>query len=390
VPQVQEYACKVLINLAYCSTGVTKAIESGGIKVILAAINNHLGSAEVCGYACWALFNIVFDNKENTELLISLGGEAAVSKVKTKWPDLEEVHLEALLDLIVQMTVSQPTKESSCKSLEVVIASPKVPAVSFLPTATKVANGSLKVTALSFQPTLAEDTTASPPVPTLSSQSTLIGIYHEPSDGASPSPKVTAVPSTLRSDSQLKPEATPEVVSQQPRNDRKYKATESSEAIFLESTDEGERNATKVVTRSSSRGLRERKFHNVHTDASTLPVASREINAQVLTEKDSTAASVVSTSNTEQEECTSNAEPQDQIQNIGMLIQDLFYSDNTTFNAALRALLFCNLLFFFLHVLRVYLLEDSRKWDHVISVGGCFAVVPIMWPVVKEMLRWIS
>jgi hypothetical protein len=332
----------------------------------------------------------VKDHKENTEVLISLGGRAAVSKVRSKWPDTDETYQGVLRRLAKWMTAFQPTKKSSCKSSEVVIASPKVPAVSSLPTATKVANGSLKVPALSFQPTAAEDTTASPAVPTLSFQSTLIGIYHESSDGVSPSPKVPAVPSTLRSDSQLKPEATPEVVSQQSRNDRKCKSAESPEVAVLESADEGERNETKAITRSSSRRLRGRKFHNVRTDALTSTVASREMNVQVMIERDSTAASVVSTSNTEQEGCTSNAEPQDQIQSIGTLIQDLFYSDNIAFNAALRALLFSNLLFFFLHALRVYLLEDSRKWDHVISVGGCFAAVPIMWPVVKEMLRWIS
>jgi hypothetical protein len=34
--------------------------------------------------------------------------------------------------------------------------------------------------------------------------------------------------------------------------------------------------------------------------------------------------------------------------------------------------------------------DNSTKWDHVVAVGGCFAVVPIMWLVVKKMTCWIS
>jgi hypothetical protein len=65
------------------------------------------------------------------------------------------------------------------------------------------------------------------------------------------------------------------------------------------------------------------------------------------------------------------------VQSIGTLIQHLFYSDNIAFGAALSAL-------------RVDLVEDSTKGDHVVAVGGCFMAVPIMWLVVKEMIRWIS
>jgi hypothetical protein len=74
----------------------------------------------------------------------------------------------------------------------------------------------------------------------------------------------------------------------------------------------------------------------------------------------------------------SDTEPEDQIQSIGTLVRDLFHSDdNITFDAVL-------------HALRVDLVEDSTKWDHVVAVGGCFAVVPIMRLVVNEMIRWIS
>jgi hypothetical protein len=476
-PALQYRACCVLRKLVSdCSIGKTNAIESGGIEAVLAAIDNHLlGSVYICKTACWALFNIVIGSKEKTELLISLGGVAAVLKVRTQWPDIGEFY--EVRQLTAQMTAPQPTVRISCMSSEVTIASLKVPAFSSLPTATKVATDSTKVPALSFPPTAVEDTTVSSVVPTLSSQSTLgkvpavpasaprsecqlpeatpevvsqqprhdrkcksteapeavvlespeavvleppeevvkespeavvlestgegerhamkivtrsslnlrerksqdarmmnaatstvaslqmkaqvvtekdsissqstLGIYHDSSDGASPLPKVPTVPSTPRNDNQLKPETTLELESEQPRNDRKCKSTEALEAVVLESTGEGERNAMKVVTRSSL-SLRERKPHDTHTDASTSPVASPQMNTQVSTERDSTADAAVSTSNTEQEESTANAEPEHQIQSIGALIQDLFYSDNITFDAAL-------------HALGVDLLQDSTK-----------------------------
>jgi hypothetical protein len=46
-----------------------------------------LNSANVCENACGALVNIASSSKENTWLLINLGGGAAVAKVGTKWPD---------------------------------------------------------------------------------------------------------------------------------------------------------------------------------------------------------------------------------------------------------------------------------------------------------------
>jgi hypothetical protein len=86
--RLQDYACQALRNLA-CNnvTGKANAIEAGGIEVILAAINNHLGSAGLCGVACEALCNMVNGSKENIGLLISLGGATTVAKVRTKWAD---------------------------------------------------------------------------------------------------------------------------------------------------------------------------------------------------------------------------------------------------------------------------------------------------------------
>jgi hypothetical protein len=86
--RLQEVACAALHNLINKNvTAKKKAIESGGIEVVLAAINNHLGSSFVCERACKALLNIVNGSKENTVLLISLCGGAAVAKVRTKWLD---------------------------------------------------------------------------------------------------------------------------------------------------------------------------------------------------------------------------------------------------------------------------------------------------------------
>jgi hypothetical protein len=85
---LQELACYALQNVM-CKgvTGKKKVVENGGIEVLIAGINNHLGSAILCEGACMALFNFVYGSKENTCLIISLGGGAAVAKIRTKWPD---------------------------------------------------------------------------------------------------------------------------------------------------------------------------------------------------------------------------------------------------------------------------------------------------------------
>jgi hypothetical protein len=99
---LQERACGALRNLACCGIGKKKVAEKGGIAVLLAAVNNHLGSAMLCQKGCWALYNIVNGSKQNTELLISFGGGATVAKVRTKWPDNDDVlfHVRRLASLI--------------------------------------------------------------------------------------------------------------------------------------------------------------------------------------------------------------------------------------------------------------------------------------------------
>jgi hypothetical protein len=94
---LQEGACGALVNLTFCNLGQAKAIESGGIEVLLAAVNNHLNSASVCNYACIALYNIVQGSNENTKLLIRLGGATAVLKLREEW---QRIWVRSLTKLI--------------------------------------------------------------------------------------------------------------------------------------------------------------------------------------------------------------------------------------------------------------------------------------------------
>jgi hypothetical protein len=88
---LQFYACGVLRHLTLCNIGKKKVVETGGIEVLLAALHNHLGSFIVCEHACLTLVRITTCSKENTELLITLGGASAVAKVKKNGPDNEQV-----------------------------------------------------------------------------------------------------------------------------------------------------------------------------------------------------------------------------------------------------------------------------------------------------------
>jgi hypothetical protein len=99
---LQDGACGALGNLASCSIGKSKAIEAGGIEVLLAAVNNHLGSASLCESACSALFNVASGSKENTGLLITAGGGAAIARVRTRWPNNNDVQAQVreLVNLI--------------------------------------------------------------------------------------------------------------------------------------------------------------------------------------------------------------------------------------------------------------------------------------------------
>jgi hypothetical protein len=100
--RLQEGTCASLVNLTCCSIGKKNAVASGGIEALIAAVKNHLGSAIICRKGCWALCNIVDGSKENVGLLIALGGGAAAAKVRTKWPDNNDVQIQVckLADLI--------------------------------------------------------------------------------------------------------------------------------------------------------------------------------------------------------------------------------------------------------------------------------------------------
>jgi hypothetical protein len=100
---LQEEASLALLNLPRCSISKAKATESGGIEVLLAAVTTHLDFSILCEYACAALLNIARSSNENTELLISLGGTAAVAKARTKWPDNNDLQAQVrkLANLII-------------------------------------------------------------------------------------------------------------------------------------------------------------------------------------------------------------------------------------------------------------------------------------------------
>jgi hypothetical protein len=102
---LQKRLCSVLLNLASNNIGKARAIESGGIEALIAAVNNHLSSAIVSQKACSALCNIVRGSKENTGLLITLGGGAAVAKVRTKWPN--DDHLQTKVRRLANLIAAE-------------------------------------------------------------------------------------------------------------------------------------------------------------------------------------------------------------------------------------------------------------------------------------------
>jgi hypothetical protein len=101
---VTALACFAIRKLALCKIGKNAAVEAGAMQVLLLAIHDHLACKQTCEYALYALVNIVRDSKENTKLLISLGGAAAVVKVKSKWQDGTDVYppLRQLAQLLAE------------------------------------------------------------------------------------------------------------------------------------------------------------------------------------------------------------------------------------------------------------------------------------------------
>jgi hypothetical protein len=104
---LQERACGALCNLSSCSIGKAKAVESGESRSFL--------PLQPCTWALRALVSIASGRKadnwllinlgENTRLLISLGGAAAVAKVRTKWPDNSDI--QALVRKLAKLIVTE-------------------------------------------------------------------------------------------------------------------------------------------------------------------------------------------------------------------------------------------------------------------------------------------
>jgi hypothetical protein len=177
---LQLPACNALINLTACNISNKKAVKEGEIKVLLAALKNHLSSVNVCERACWALRNIVTGSKENAERLITMGGAATVDEVSIiKWPDNDKVQL--LARRLATMLSSRPGGRSDSESFKVAAASKAAPIMS-----------------------------SQPDEPTIAPQS---GVARKmSSEFATASPKVPAMSSDPREDSDPKPTGTPDAL----------------------------------------------------------------------------------------------------------------------------------------------------------------------------------
>jgi hypothetical protein len=105
---LQRSACLALGNLACCRIGKKKAVASGGLQLLLAAVNNHLDCDSICEYACFTLNKIIPDSKRNNELFISSGGVTTVAKVRKEWPDHDGIQE------VVRKLMEPVVKELSC------------------------------------------------------------------------------------------------------------------------------------------------------------------------------------------------------------------------------------------------------------------------------------
>jgi hypothetical protein len=386
--KLQRRACQALRNLTCCSIVQVKAVESGGIEVLLAAINNHLGSASLCENACFSLCNIGFGSKENIDLMISLGGGAAFFKIKAKWPDIDFVHKGVLRYLAAQMTVSQPAVSSSSKSSddannrkrkptkiqETVSSNDGQNPNEVNKKARTVSTNALVIPAASLQvdtPVATEKAAAANTASAITEdvrhmQQRLLLLRHsakcQHEDGCPATPHCTSMKRLWKHICKCKNQKclVPHCVSSRHVLSHNYRCKDVGCTVCGP--------LREAIHRSYEREMQMQALKQRHQQAVQQVATATDSNAD--------AVSAVSASNTEHEESTSNEEPEDQIRSIGTLIQDLLSSDYITSDAAL-------------HTLRVDLVEDSTKWDHVVAVGGCFAVVSIMWLVVNEMTRWI-
>jgi hypothetical protein len=94
--ELQRSVCASLCNLTCCSLGKKKALEAGGITVLIAAVTKHTDSSLVCQHACDTLENIIDGNMEHTRVFMNAGGVAALSKVRNKWPENKRIQASVL------------------------------------------------------------------------------------------------------------------------------------------------------------------------------------------------------------------------------------------------------------------------------------------------------
>jgi hypothetical protein len=397
---LQTSACGVLARLiSHNIIRQNRAVKLGCIDVLLVATCNHLRSAEVCAHVCCALVDIATGSKENTERLITLGGAAAVDKLKIMWPDNKRVQLLTTI-------LSSPAGTSNSASSKVNTASPDVPAMSSEPRddinrkptgtpeavvasddlmSSEVATASPKVPTIPSQPgddrkrkptrtpdaVVANDdspcselATASPKVPTIPSQpgdkrkrnptdtsDTVVGVNdHRSSEAATASTEISTMPS----------QPADSTIYSQPRDDRKRNEMETPEAVVT-----GDGHSPRV-----------RKSRRVCTDLFATTITSPQKNAPAATEGASTAH-MESSPTTQHEETASYTEPPEEpTRSMWTLLGDLHHSDTAKVDAALEAL-------------RSDLVEDSTIWDHLFTVGSCVAAVQLTALVSKEAMRWM-
>jgi hypothetical protein len=107
---LHESACYVLVNLTWsCNIGTDNAVASVGFEVLLDAVNYHLDSAVVCEKAFGVIESVISESKENTKLFMNAGGVAALTEVRTKWPNNDEIqHVVRILAKLIaaQMNTS--------------------------------------------------------------------------------------------------------------------------------------------------------------------------------------------------------------------------------------------------------------------------------------------
>jgi hypothetical protein len=111
----------------------------------------------------------------------------------------------------------------------------------------------------------------------------------------------------------------------------------------------------------SNDGQSKSKARRVSTDAqeATHAVASRQTTEEALTAATATSTPI--------------AAPEDSMEEVGALIQDLLRSDNAKVHASLTAL-------------KLDLDKDNKKRDKIQAVGGCLALVQLLNKCVNKAI----